>query len=396
MEQYLNLIWKNYTASLSENSDDNAFDENDDSTDLFVNNNLHYNVPFWVGVVVITVLVLCAVIATIRYCIYTFCSSSIDAEKLVLTPPRSPNFSSSVVNTDQRRRRQVPDTISQHLSDETELSSSSPEQWRDQRSDISIIPIIRQQYPSTRHHQTEIDIDNINRNYFSSNYNESSRTPRSFRKKVHDIYVLPVSPSLSSLSSSTTTNTDDMVRIGSSTMPIRSRRYLQPNQNDSPHCGVKNACFTDSPQLKNRTLPRSHNGTLRRIPAPSQPPPLPPAVSLQFSNTQSSSIVLNPDTIGFRFDNHEEKPVTKTAPPPVPSRSQKPTILPIGFEEIIKQSESSPQDDHSEHTWPNPPESMTTSQISGPLSIPYDHLIPTIIMHQYRPNEHSILTQSDP
>jgi len=30
MEQYLNLVWKNYTASLSQNSDENSFDENDD------------------------------------------------------------------------------------------------------------------------------------------------------------------------------------------------------------------------------------------------------------------------------------------------------------------------------------------------------------------------------
>jgi len=31
MEQYLNLVWKNYTASLSRNSDDNFVDEDDDS-----------------------------------------------------------------------------------------------------------------------------------------------------------------------------------------------------------------------------------------------------------------------------------------------------------------------------------------------------------------------------
>lgn len=30
MEQYLNLVWKNYTASLSQNSDENFLDENDD------------------------------------------------------------------------------------------------------------------------------------------------------------------------------------------------------------------------------------------------------------------------------------------------------------------------------------------------------------------------------
>jgi hypothetical protein len=29
MEQYLNLVWKNYTASLSRNSDEHVFDEDD-------------------------------------------------------------------------------------------------------------------------------------------------------------------------------------------------------------------------------------------------------------------------------------------------------------------------------------------------------------------------------
>jgi len=31
MEQYLNLVWKNYTASISGNSDENFSDEDDDS-----------------------------------------------------------------------------------------------------------------------------------------------------------------------------------------------------------------------------------------------------------------------------------------------------------------------------------------------------------------------------
>jgi len=94
MEQYLNLVWKNYTASLSQNSDENSFDENDDgkilkndsfvfslyefcfkASDLFADNDLHYKIPFWIGVIVITLLFLSAIIATIRYCIYTLCSS---------------------------------------------------------------------------------------------------------------------------------------------------------------------------------------------------------------------------------------------------------------------------------------------------------------------------------
>ncbi|CAF1202015.1 unnamed protein product, partial [Adineta ricciae] len=256
MEQYLNLVWKNYTASLADDSDDN-----DDTADLFVHNNLHYNVPFWVGAAVIIVFALSVIIATIRYCIYTFCSPSNDIEKLALTPPRSPNCSSS-----QRRQRQISDAISHHLSDETEVSSCSPARSRDHCSDISIMPIIR--------HRTEFEIDNEKRHQFPSKYIDASRTHRDYRKKIHDIYVLPVSPSLSS--SSSTAHTDDTIRNGSNTMPIRFQRHSPRNQSDSPYCGVKNVGFADSPQLKTRTLPRSHHGTLHQISAPSQPPPLPP------------------------------------------------------------------------------------------------------------------------
>ncbi len=75
--------------------------------------------------------------------------------------------------------------------------------------------------------------------------------------------------------------------------------------------------------------------------------------------------------------------------------------------------EASPQDDYSEHNWPKPPESMTTSEISGPPqplppSIPYDrlhhdHLMPTVLMRQnsttnffqhHRFGEHTMLTES--
>lgn len=44
--------------------------------DLFVNNELHYNIPFWVGATVIVLLLLSAIVATIRYCIFSLCSSS--------------------------------------------------------------------------------------------------------------------------------------------------------------------------------------------------------------------------------------------------------------------------------------------------------------------------------
>jgi hypothetical protein len=139
---------------------------------------------------------------------------------------------------------------------------------------------------------------------------------------------------------------------------------------------------------------------------------------------------LDPDTIALRFNSQkiygaiEENQLKKAPPPPVPCRAQKPTVLPIGFEALTTTTqpdvigfrvmmESSPQEDYSEHTWPKPPESMTTSEISGPPqplppSIPYDrlhhdHLIPTVLMRQnsttnffqhHRFGEHSMLTES--
>jgi len=213
-----------------------------------------------------------------------------------------------------------------------------------------------------------------------------------FEKKIHDIYVLPVSPTLSS--SSSTTNTDEIIKNVSNTMPIRSRRHLSSFTNIHNN-GIKNDSFADSPQPKTRTLPRSHAGALRRIQPPSQPPPLPPDYDKSPIQRQISTVDLNPDTITLHL-NQTKKPL----PPPVPCRSQKLSLLPIGFEELTKQSDPSPQNDYSEHSWPNPPESMSTSQISGPLSIPYDHLIPIVInttnlFHQYRHNEHSILTESE-
>jgi len=306
---------------------------------------------------------------------------NLETEKVALMPPTSPCLSSSVVNTNQRQKSKP---MRHYLSNDNETSSSSPEQLRDHRSNISII---------SRHHQTKFDT--AHHHYFSPS---ELRTPVSFRKKIHDIYVLPVSPDLSS--SSSTTNTDEIIRTNSNTMPIQSRRDIH---NNSTFHGIKNDCFTESPQSKNRTLPRLHAGTLRRVPPPSQPPPLPPIIS-PFHEDKSS----------FQHQvsavNLEENQMKKPHPPPVPYRSQKPSRLPISFEELTKQSdfrfqiESSPQNDYAEHAWPNPPESMSTSQLSGPLSIPYDHLVPNIVMHQnntttffhqYRPNEHSMLTESD-
>jgi len=342
---------------------------------------------------------------------------NLETEKVALMPPKSPCLSSNVADTIQRQRHQILNRIPHHSSNDNEtLSSSSPEQSRNQH-----IPIVRQYSRShfipTRQHHTKIDTDDINNHHFTS-----SRTPIDFQKKIHDIYVLPVSPALSS--SSSTTNTDEIIKTSSNTMPIRSRRHLSSSANihhDSTYRGIKNDCFADSPQPKTRTLPRSYVSTLRRVQPPSQPPPSPPTISqLDVNDHNKSSFQhrlstedLNPNKTAFRFNTIEENQVKKTLPPPVPCRAQKPSVLPIGFEEIIKQSdkigfrlmtESSPQNDYSEHAWPNPPDSMSTSQISGPLSIPYDHLMPTVIMHQnsttnffpqYRHNEHSMLTESE-
>jgi hypothetical protein len=44
-------------------------------SDSFANSDLHYKIPFWIGVIVISLLFLSALIASIRYCFYTLCSS---------------------------------------------------------------------------------------------------------------------------------------------------------------------------------------------------------------------------------------------------------------------------------------------------------------------------------
>ncbi|CAF1307667.1 unnamed protein product [Rotaria sordida] len=461
MEQYLNLVLKNYTASFSRNFDDENFSgEQDDLSDTFAVSELHYKIPFWIGVIVISLLFLSAIIASIRYCFYTLCSSHTETEKVTLVPPKSPCLTSTS-NTIQRQRRQLPVNLSHHISDDNEkLSSSSfSDKSKDHHSNLSIIPIVRQhsrphftsiqqqQQQQHHHHHTNIDTKDIDKHNISSIQSLQSRIPIDFRKKIHGIYVLPVSPTLSS--SSSTTNTDEIMKNGSNTMPIRSLRYISSSinvHNDSICRGIKNNSFADSPQPKDRTLPRSHASTLRRIPPPSQPPPLPPTISQFHFNNVRSSIDINNDkssfqhqsptkdfdhdnTIDLGFNNQKiygklkENHLKKSSPPPVPCRSQKPTILPIGFEGLTTQPdsigfrvaiESSPQDDYSEHTWPKPPEPMTTSEISVPpqilpSSIPYDrlhhdHLIPTVLMRhnsttnffqQHRFGEHTMLTESE-
>ena len=378
--------------------------------------------------------------------------------------PRSPCLPSAA-NTIQRQRHQLSNTLSRHPSDEKqELPAKTfHEDFNDHRSDISIGPLVRQHSRShftpthslARQHHAVTGSDDIDHHHhhhhrhheIPSNQTPRSRAPVDFRKKVHGIYVLPVSPALSS--SSSTTNTDDIIKNSSNTMPIRSIRHLASTMNvqsDSSCRGIKNDCFADSPQPKDRTLPRSHAGTLRRVQPPIEPPPLPPTIpQLHFNDIRSSSISikdkssfqhqsvtmgLDPDAIALRFTSQkiygaiEENQLKKAPPPPVPCRSQKPTMLPIGFESLSAQSndilgfrvmmEPSPQDDGSEHTWPKPPESMTTSEISVPPqplppSIPYDrlhhdHLIPTVLMRQnsttnffqhHRFGDHTMLTESE-
>ena len=372
-----------------------------------------------------------------------------------MVSPRSPCLKNTS-NTISRQRHQVPTTLSHYPSNDNEKPSSFVEESRDHCSNISIMPIVHQHSRShftpthtlTRQHRPDADVDDVGTRNASLVQTSCSRIPVDLRKKIHGIYVLPVSPALSS--SSSTTNTDEAIKSGSNTMPIRFLRHVSSSinvHNDSACRGVKNDSYADSPLPKDRTLPRSHAGTLRRIQPPSQPPPLPPIMSqidtndarpsVDCNNDKSSiqhhsaTTNLNPDTINLRLNNQQvcskiqENQLKKASPPPVPCRSQKPIILPIGFERLTTTVqpddigfrvavELSPQDDYSEHIWPKPPESMTTSEISGapqPLapSIPYDrlhhdHLIPTVLMRHdgatnyfehHRFGEHRLLTESE-
>lgn len=45
------------------------------AADLFANNDLHYQVPFWIGVAVISLLFLSAIIGIIRYCLHALYAS---------------------------------------------------------------------------------------------------------------------------------------------------------------------------------------------------------------------------------------------------------------------------------------------------------------------------------
>ena len=44
-------------------------------SETFAGSDLHYRIPFWIGVIVISLLFLSSIIASIRYCFYTLCAS---------------------------------------------------------------------------------------------------------------------------------------------------------------------------------------------------------------------------------------------------------------------------------------------------------------------------------
>lgn len=333
-------------------------------------------------------------------------------------PAASQSLSSNKPHRNQHTKCPLPDPRTHSSSDDNDTSLSSLEQSRDHQSNLSNIPINRHRsqlhLTSLRSYRRNNDIDDVNKDYFSPNQRTSSGVSIDFKKRVHGIYVLPVSPTLSS--SSSMTNTDEIIKSGSNTMPNLSRKHLSSLagiHNGSTHCGIQNDCFTESPKAKDRIL--------RYIQPPSQPPPLPPTIPqvpcnnvekliFQYHSTLSDA---NIDAVALHFKSMDENPKQKKLPPPVPSRSQKPSLLAIDLEELANQSdtltyrfkeESSPQDDFSEHTWPKPPESMSASGISVHPSIPYDHLLPTIIVHQnstknafhqYRHEKHIMFADSD-
>ena len=350
---------------------------------------------------------------------------SLETEKVALVSPRSPGLSSSIPNTIQRQTRRPSGQIQHNSSDDNEISLFSPRQLRSCQFNISSIPINRHQslscLTSTRLGHTKKNIENINNGYFSPSQIVSSSNSVDFRPIFHGIYVLPVSPALST--SSTTTNTEETVQTGSYVMPILSRKDSSSSTNiqkNSVSYGVQNESFTDSPKPKDRILSRSRASTVYHIQPFPQLPPLPPTISqLHVINKDKSSFqqhstetVWKPNAISPNCSTTNENEMKKASLPPVPCRLQKPSIVPPelnGFTDEVYEisfplvAESSPQDNCFDNTWPKPPESVTTSEISGPLSIPYDHLIPTVLMHQngttnivhqLQHDEHSILTAS--
>ena len=73
-------------------------------SDSFANSDLHYKIPFWIGVIVISLLFLSAIIASIRYCFYTLCSSHTGKH---LTHLVSPMTSSSSLRRRRERGKRV-------------------------------------------------------------------------------------------------------------------------------------------------------------------------------------------------------------------------------------------------------------------------------------------------
>ena len=107
MEQYLNLVWKNYTATMSSNADEDSFGDDNAGkyppedhllspfslpllwilvSDGLADSELHYKIPFWIGVIVISLLFLTAIIASIRYCYFTLSGAETGKFNLSMTP----------------------------------------------------------------------------------------------------------------------------------------------------------------------------------------------------------------------------------------------------------------------------------------------------------------------
>lgn len=303
-------------------------------------------------------------------------SFNLETEKIALMPTRSSTIRMKIPN----QKVPLDDRIQHNISIENDTTLSSLELSHDQQQSIlSTIPINRHHsqsfVTSLQLHHDEDSNDHINNEYFLPTQLSLSQISVDLRKKVKGIYVLPVSPALSS--SSSIRNMDDIKNYDLKTMSHKSRICF----------GIENKCFTDSPKSKDREL--------RFIQPPAQPPPLPPMVSqINLSNKDQSSL-------------QQHSTLSRMNAPPVAFRTRKPLPTSIGLEaltNLLNEKEPSPQDDSSERTWPKPPDSVRTSVISRPSSISYDHLMPTVVMHQnstmnvlhqYQHDEDSILTESD-
>ncbi|CAF0777402.1 unnamed protein product [Didymodactylos carnosus] len=412
MDQYLSAVLRNYTSK------DNNGNELDDE-DSFDGSQLHYKIPFWIGSFVIGLLLFSAIVACIRYCYYTLCPSN-ETEKVALMPPTST----------------LPHEQRSHTLKNTSNSDETPATKRHRQMSSPVIPNKKHQ---RFHHSGPQDdhIDSLPSHLISNDIRlpdsdrhvrslSRSRAPYDLRKKINGVYVLPVSPALSSASSSSGKTADS--KLSSNETPIRPLRNADISTvDDGERMAFNNKGYGDSPQPKDRTLNRSQlrvttpNTTLRRTnnglpPPPSQPPPSPP---IHFSNNirrsddmlnKCATMGLDTNNFNMRFCQQSNYGTIRENsnnkhPPPVPSRSQKPMNA-IGFEGIVmRQSDDyeaaigfrreliDQQENYLEHRypdqlpatsshWPVPPETnhdmsiIRHSQSTNPLPTgqTYNHL----------------------